>query len=202
MSGARRHELVQERLRQMGEEDYARYVSELEQLDKRERKRHRAYVEHMADQGRDFTRDDTDYPLGPGFPLGRSLREDGESHRQAWMRILRADPCAYCGRAPAGTADHIEPQRGNRKPRGEGGAHTWLNLAGACEACNSSKGSELLLDFLMRRRGVILPKYVPYGQQPKSKRKVANSVAKQKRWAQVVAGGEGMKSQEARRQAA
>lgn len=94
----------------------------------------------------DFVRDD------PGTPLpisGSSLREDGESHREAWARIIRADPCAYCG-GSGGTVDHIEPK--SRSVIGLGGAHCWANFIGSCSRCNGRKATISCLEMLYRRR--------------------------------------------------
>jgi 5-methylcytosine-specific restriction endonuclease McrA len=97
------------------------------------------------------------YPLGVGYPTGASMREDGETHREAWKRIVRGDACAYCGRLPfpcrfhgneAGTVDHVDPQSG---PRPVHGLHSWTNYSGACGRCNSAKKSEPLLVWLARR---------------------------------------------------
>lgn len=99
----------------------------------------------------DFDRADPGNPLGVGMPSGSTLREDGESHREAWKRLLRFDPCAYCG-GPSGTVDHIEPQ--SRAARGIGGRHSWLNYIAACEGCNTSKSAQPLLEYLGRRAGV------------------------------------------------
>lgn len=96
-----------------------------------------------------FTADDPAYPLGRGMPLGGTLREDGESHRMAWMRVVRADPCSFCGRAPAGTVDHIEPK--SKTVRGLGGAHTWLNFTAACANCNAGKKDGHMLLYLRAR---------------------------------------------------
>jgi 5-methylcytosine-specific restriction endonuclease McrA len=107
-----------------------------------------------------FLRDDPGMPLGAGMPTGGPLREDGESHRSAWLRLLRADPCSYCG-GPGGTVDHVEPKR---KPvRGLGGAHAWLNLTGACGGCNGTKGDKGLLVWLAARpvRARPLPRKTP-----------------------------------------
>lgn len=94
----------------------------------------------------EYLRDDPGSPLGVGMPSGRTMRLDGESHREAWMRVLRYDPCALCGRRPAGTLDHIEPQ--SKRARGLGGAHSWLNYSGLCFRCNGSKGSRSLLNVM------------------------------------------------------
>jgi HNH endonuclease len=61
----------------------------------------------------------------------------------AYRRVLRADPCAYCGE-PGGALDHVEP-------RHLGGADDWTNLAGVCGSCNSAKTLGLL-DFLLTQR--------------------------------------------------
>lgn len=98
----------------------------------------------------DFLRDDPGSPLGVGMPSGSPLRLDGESHLEAWARIVRTDPCALCGEA-AGSLDHIEPR--SLPTRGLGSAHSWLNYAGMCDRCNGGKGAKGLLDFMARRRG-------------------------------------------------
>lgn len=94
-------------------------------------------------------------PLGRGMPSGSPLRRDGESHREAWMRLVRGDPCSFCGRFPfpcrhhgEGTIDHIDHKRG---PTVLYGLHTWLNFTAACPTCNGSKDSEKLLLWLARR---------------------------------------------------
>jgi len=101
-----------------------------------------------------FLRDDAGTPLGTGMPSGAPLRVDRECHYDAWLRLLRADACAYCG-GPGGTIDHIEPR--SRTARGLGSAHSWLNVVGACTRCNGAKRDRSLLAFLRltsrRRRG-------------------------------------------------
>lgn len=114
-------------------------------------KRWLRHLERQSDHGEDvaeragdeFLRSDPGYPLGVGFPLGGLLREDGESHRDAWMRVIRTDPCSFCGR-PGGTVDHIEPTAG-------GGKNVWVNYTGACASCNSSKGDTPMLLFMRGR---------------------------------------------------
>ncbi|MTD46998.1 HNH endonuclease [Conexibacter sp. W3-3-2] len=97
-----------------------------------------------------YLRDDAGTPLGPGMPGGRPLRRDGERHYDAWLALVRLDPCAYCGVVPAGTVDHVEPR--SRSTRGLGGAHGWTNVVGACERCNGRKADRPLLAFLRARR--------------------------------------------------
>lgn len=60
----------------------------------------------------------------------------------AYVEIIAADPCVYCG-APAESIDHIVPVA-------RGGSGEWQNLAPACLSCNSSKRDEDLLAFLLR----------------------------------------------------
>nr|WP_320670781.1 HNH endonuclease [Patulibacter sp. DM4] len=99
-----------------------------------------------------FLREDAGTPLGVGMPSGRPLRLDGERHYDAWLRLLRADPCAYCG-ARTGTArtiDHVEPR--SRSTRGIGSAHGWINVVAACQRCNGAKADRPLLLFLLTRR--------------------------------------------------
>jgi 5-methylcytosine-specific restriction endonuclease McrA len=97
----------------------------------------------------EFLRDDGGTPLGRGYPSGRPSRRDGERHYDAWLRMLRADPCAYCG-GPGGTVDHVEPR--SRPARGIGSVHGWVNTVGACGPCNGRKSDRTLLLWLARRR--------------------------------------------------
>lgn len=60
-----------------------------------------------------------------------------------YVRIVVNDPCVYCGGA-GGTLEHIIPITA-------GGNNEWLNLAGACQSCNSSKNNKSLLDFMLYR---------------------------------------------------
>lgn len=67
---------------------------------------------------------------------------------RGYGRVLRADPCAFCGET-AGTLDHIRSQSA------ENGPTHWTNLTGACPACNLDKGADTLLGFLLRRCGLL-----------------------------------------------
>lgn len=64
--------------------------------------------------------------------------------RDQWKRLLRNDRCSYCGGA-GGTVDHIIP-------RCRGGEDAVMNIAGACNGCNSRKGSRDLMTYLRLRR--------------------------------------------------
>lgn len=138
---------VQRSLRELDEESWDAYKRSL-------RIAERQAAHEVADPDEDprtqmgrFRHTDAGHPLGRGMPRGRSLREDGESHREAWMRLIRLDPCAYCGRRPASTIDHIIPSSKARP--GEG--HNWLNYTAACEPCNRSKEDMPLLVYLRLR---------------------------------------------------
>ena len=97
----------------------------------------------------DFLRDDAGTPLGRGMPSGRPLRADGQSHYDAWLALVRRDPCVFC-LGPAGTVDHIEPR--SQPARGIGSVHGWINTAGACAACNGSTRDRPLLRFMHQRK--------------------------------------------------
>lgn len=78
---------------------------------------------------------------------------------QEFIKILRRDPCVFCGEyyklpkdhKKAGlirnTVDHIHP-------KSKGGWNHWLNYAAACPRCNTHKGDNSLLGHLL---GVQLP---------------------------------------------
>lgn len=63
----------------------------------------------------------------------------------AYEQILREGICELCGSKGPIEIDHIEPLS-------KGGAHDWMNMAGLCKSCNSSKGDKSLLHFLLDRR--------------------------------------------------
>lgn len=97
---------------------------------------------------------DAGHPLGHGMPTGEPLREDGESHLEAWKDMLRGDPCAFCGTrmlpcpwTPTGASvDHIIPGGSRRRY-----VQRWSNLTGACQSCNRSKASKPLLLWMRQR---------------------------------------------------
>jgi hypothetical protein len=80
--------------------------------------------------------------------LAGGLMRLGEPFARWWRRVLRKDPCSWCGK-PASkqgvcTLEHIEP-------RSHGGADDVTNLVEACPPCNSQRGAETLLFFLLAR---------------------------------------------------
>ena len=65
-----------------------------------------------------------------------------------WNRIIRMDPCCYCGRRfpwMKMTAEHVQPM-------GAGGLNVPENKVGACQNCNKRRGMIPLLTFFVRRR--------------------------------------------------
>ncbi len=86
-------------------------------------------------------------------PLPAAERRSMETDFHArWRRILFADPCPYCG-AVVETIDHV-------LARARGGTDHWMNVTGACLACNRSKRDLPLLIFVMRRRPSRPPHFV------------------------------------------
>lgn len=68
-----------------------------------------------------------------------------DAEARAYARILRRDPCCYCGaRIERPEIDHITPISA-------GGRGNWDNLTSACKACNQAKSGRTLLDYLLER---------------------------------------------------
>jgi 5-methylcytosine-specific restriction endonuclease McrA len=67
-----------------------------------------------------------------------------DSATQAFITVLRDDPCSYCGAAAPSHIDHIVPAS-------KGGCGEWGNLTAACKSCNSVKKDRPLLRFLLER---------------------------------------------------
>ena len=61
---------------------------------------------------------------------------------EGYIRILRSDPCAYCG-GPASDIDHIDAVS-------RGGGHVWHNMTSACRSCNATKRDASLVTALLR----------------------------------------------------
>lgn len=69
----------------------------------------------------------------------RSAAPMDEEAKQ-YVRIIRQDPCSYCG-GPGGVVDHIVPLS-------RGGTNDWENLTSACASCNARKHVKSLLTFI------------------------------------------------------
>lgn len=64
-----------------------------------------------------------------------------------YMALIRRDPCVYCG-SPTEHIDHIIPLA-------DRGAHEWQNLAPTCASCNTSKATQDVLTFMLRRASAL-----------------------------------------------
>lgn len=71
----------------------------------------------------------------------RNMAHGSSSKQPHFSKLLRKDPCSYCGLPKSGTVDHIVPLT-------HGGANNLSNMAGCCFSCNQSKSSTDLLTFL------------------------------------------------------
>lgn len=120
--------------------------------------------------------DQPGHPLGSGMPMGLTLRLDGESHHNALLRILRGDPCAYCGSRISGTVDHVVP-----KSTGQRGVERWPNLVGACAECNRRKSSMPLLLFLLQQRQTARQVALIRENRPDRSMQEAEAIAKAQR---------------------
>ena len=70
------------------------------------------------------------------------------------VKILRRDPCAYCGEYQVYPSKHkkagiIHATLDHIHPKGRGGKNTWENYAPACTRCNNRKRDNSLLGFLL-----------------------------------------------------
>lgn len=70
------------------------------------------------------------------------------------VAILRRDPCSYCGTIQVKPQGHkkagkIHASIDHIHPKGHGGLNSWGNYAAACNDCNSRKGDNSLLGYLL-----------------------------------------------------
>ena len=56
----------------------------------------------------------------------------GVGNKRAWAVAMKAQPCTYCGKSPAGTIDHVIRVR-------HGGKTNRENCVPACEPCNQAR---------------------------------------------------------------
>ncbi len=75
---------------------------------------------------------------------GRLRRVRNDPETATYVKILRLDPCSYCG-DPHEHVDHVIPVF-------SGGENHWTNFTSACATCNQAKSTEPLLIFLLKRR--------------------------------------------------
>lgn len=73
--------------------------------------------------------------------IGRVVETLGQETAD-WLKIIRRDPCSYCGSYDNPQVDHVVPITA-------GGGLEWDNLACACKSCNSSKHAKPLLAWLV-----------------------------------------------------
>jgi len=74
--------------------------------------------------------------------LFRRVGRDKEALEYA--KVLRNDPCSYCGKPGPSTVDHIIPVS-------KGGTNDISNLTAACADCNSLKHNKDVLTFMLQR---------------------------------------------------
>jgi hypothetical protein len=75
------------------------------------------------------------------------ITDERTSAAAPYLRQVRLDPCAYCGR-PSDGLDHIEPRRLTSQGK-DPVMREWTNLTAACADCNLRKGVDDLLSFLL-----------------------------------------------------
>lgn len=71
---------------------------------------------------------------------------------QKYARVLRSDPCAYCGGRETVQIDHIIPRHKTGEPKGLLSRAEIGNVTAACQDCNINKATASLLDFLIERQ--------------------------------------------------
>lgn len=74
---------------------------------------------------------------------GSGMTEQEITAALEYRLLIAGNPCAYCG-SPSDTVDHIEAVH-------VGGTDRWMNLAAACQSCNSSKKTKSPLEFMLWR---------------------------------------------------
>jgi len=65
------------------------------------------------------------------------------------IKKLQESSCFYCGLS-GGEVDHVIPLS-------RGGTHSIGNLVGACRSCNSSKNNNLIMEWVIKKRGLPQP---------------------------------------------
>lgn len=67
-------------------------------------------------------------------------------HRTAWPKIVKRDPCIYCGNIPK----PLDRSREHIIPQSLGGENTWDNVVGACQKCNQSRDKVPFVIYLIK----------------------------------------------------
>lgn len=78
------------------------------------------------------------------WPILQDFNHHVDMPQFMYKRILKGDPCSFCGELVEVTIDHI-------LPKSDGGQNVWDNYTAACFACNNAKASTSLLHFLLER---------------------------------------------------
>jgi 5-methylcytosine-specific restriction endonuclease McrA len=143
-------ERVNERNRRWIEANREKRRAVVRASDEKHREKRRAYSREYArrvdpeksrEQQRVWKRANRE-KVAYGNHMRRARGTDDPESYMAYVDILHADPCAYCGEE-AGHIDHIVPIA-------RGGTNDWDNLTAACGRCNSSKWAKPLLAFMAR----------------------------------------------------
>ena len=69
----------------------------------------------------------------------------GSSITSSYYKVLKLDPCAYCGKKKSITMDHIIP-------KSRGGTNGVDNIAPACKECNNKKDNTTLMFYLFENK--------------------------------------------------
>jgi len=93
------------------------------------------------------------------FPEIHYRRRGLRGRTRAFINVLVADPCAYCGSRCEIVIDHIDPSRYT-------GDSSIANLTAACYACNSAKDDLYLLEHLLGEALFVAERFQPYSQPP------------------------------------
>jgi len=91
------------------------------------------------------------------FPEFRYRRRGLRGRTRAFINVLTADPCAYCGGHREIVVDHIDPSRYT-------GDSSIANLTAACYDCNIAKADLYLLEHLLGEELFIAARFQPYSQ--------------------------------------
>ena len=93
------------------------------------------------------------------FPEIRYRRRNLRGRTRAFVNVLAADPCAYCGCRESIVIDHIDPSRYT-------GDSSFVNLTASCSGCNSAKDDAYLLEFLLGEELFIAARFEQYPPLP------------------------------------